>query len=581
MSPPNHRPSWRQGPRRGHLQVMMLLLVMGSVMIWLQLSVQNTHSSSCSPDKMKQVDNSPHHDPTIQTCKRRRPAIFDPFNDIRYETIQPQKLEDGLDSFNIFSSFSCVSEGSQKSSRQNMLDGDKQNVDNDGQDFPLFVSRTCRYSNLYYHVPNRTFVYLLSPDIDLQQQPQPPEISMNTVPAQLQAHEFPKMGIMPWTPKIVTSLSIPDATSVVSVPNNLVFLLFRPFHSMNVGHLVWDDFLTQFQLMEFFLLTNDDDHQRRRNSYQPLPLFVEQKRNEWVGKTVDPQFRCNPANIEKWIKCVNTYLRMYPSMMRIQPDNCTGDIFRTGNWFRQDQLGFWSTGNSNDSDISSGGRGCMRASTSTRSTVKPEWVRIPNAVAGIGRFGMFSCHENCALHTGYQMKQFRDRLLFNLLGKVPNSVGSSEMSYDECADHLVRRENKGYITFSIPAGSSRPNLVTNFEKEIPIARQRYGSERVKVVDFAQLSIESQAELISNTAVLFTNHGGGSFVSLFLPSGATAFVYYHKKYKFDESFYESSTPWFDTIWIAKEERNRYFNRTIGLLERACQVYDRKASFESDG
>jgi hypothetical protein len=82
----------------------------------------------------------------------------------------------------------------------------------------------------------------------------------------------------------------------------------------------------------------------------------------------------------------------------------------------------------------------------------------------------------------------------------------------------------GYITFSLPVGSSRPDLVYSFGEEIALAKLKYGDDAVRVVDMANTTLHDQAELVLNSAVLLTNHGGGSVVSLFVPVGSTAIAF---------------------------------------------------------
>ena len=75
-------------------------------------------------------------------------------------------------------------------------------------------------------------------------------------------------------------------------------------------------------------------------------------------------------------------------------------------------------------------------------------------------------------------------------------------------------------------------------------------------------LEEQADLISNSAILFTNHGGGSASTVFLPKGASAFVYWRGQQR-DIEFYRS-VAYFRTEWIEYHQR-RDVARTMRLLE----------------
>ena len=106
-----------------------------------------------------------------------------------------------------------------------------------------------------------------------------------------------------------------------------------------------------------------------------------------------------------------------------------------------------------------------------------------------------------------------------------------------------------------------------FEEEIKLANAKYGEEVVKVVDMATISMQEQAALVSNSAVLLTNHGGGSVVSVFLPVGASAIVFWHGPRRLDHKFYESAG-YFRPVWLSEHERP-YLNRTMAIIERGME------------
>eukprot|EP00957_Ditylum_brightwellii_P018076 1362057-Ditylum_brightwellii.AAC.1 len=182
-------------------------------------------------------------------------------------------------------------------------------------------------------------------------------------------------------------------------------------------------------------------------------------------------------------------------------------------------------------------------------------VLLPTVLAGIGKHGQMMCEGDCALHRSSQLFSFRSYLLRNIL--YPN--------YESISMQLPA----GYITFSLPGGSSRPHEVSFFENIIPIAKDLYGEEKVKVVDMAKLpTFQEEAHLAMNTAVFFANHGGGSSTSIFLPWGSSVFLYAagaHAKYKdgpwidigkkvhLDSIFYATSS-YIRPTWIHENERD---------------------------
>jgi len=149
-------------------------------------------------------------------------------------------------------------------------------------------------------------------------------------------------------------------------------------------------------------------------------------------------------------------------------------------------------------------------------------------------------------------------------------------------DSHSTRPPKGYITFSLALGATRgKGEVTFFAEEVRLARQRYGEDAVMAVDFSNMTMEDQGRIISNSAVLFTNHGGGSASTVFLPKGSAAFVYYRGEQR-DHEFYRN-VAYFRTQWIEYHER-RDVERTMGLLEmeltKTSILYPNLLCFQQD-
>jgi hypothetical protein len=127
--------------------------------------------------------------------------------------------------------------------------------------------------------------------------------------------------------------------------------------------------------------------------------------------------------------------------------------------------------------------------------------------------------------------------------------------------------SKGYITFSLPMNSHRANQVSWFESEISWARERYGDDIVRVVDMANITMPEQVDLVRNSALFLTNHGGGGVVSLFLSRHTGILVFWNEDRRFDHNFYESAG-YFRTTWVSKEERV-FVNRTVALMEQEIE------------
>jgi hypothetical protein len=104
-------------------------------------------------------------------------------------------------------------------------------------------------------------------------------------------------------------------------------------------------------------------------------------------------------------------------------------------------------------------------------------------------------------------------------------------------------------------------------EEIRLDKSQYGEEVVRVVDMATLSMQEQAALVANSAVLLTNHGGGGVVSIFLLVGASAIMYWHGQRQMEHNFYESAG-YFRPVWLSEHECP-YLNRTMAIIEREVE------------
>jgi hypothetical protein len=97
----------------------------------------------------------------------------------------------------------------------------------------------------------------------------------------------------------------------------------------------------------------------------------------------------------------------------------------------------------------------------------------------------------------------------------------------------------------------------------------FGIDKVKVVNFSNMTIREQALIAMDTAVLFSYHGGGSATSVFLPKDASILLYStvgrctdkmdrgyvwcdRGRNHFDSVFY-SSDSYIRTVWVNPEDR----------------------------
>lgn len=460
----------------------------------------NDFETSLAHPARKESSTAPASSDTTSYIK---PPLFNPWRDFQFN-----KLTNGT---TVYSSHTCVAAARYERRADH-------------------ISRTCWYQNLYYHVKTKTFHYYPNPSEKAVLSTEKSQIEeMDTSLWHVRESTTSNFSLethgAPWRPvvHVAPEDEVPTDVTLASTNNGRrpILVLYRGSMG-NYGHMIWDDFLSIYMQLDLFDLHTDDD-------LFPIP-FVEDPKTYLGGSY------CLSYNPPTWSGCVKFYKRLYPSLWNVDTD-CSGDVVRTGNWLQgTNAIGKWK-GRKREK--------CGDYRDGITNTVDSEYVLVPNVTVGAGRLAHFSCYGECTLGRASNLFHFRNYLMRRMLG------------YDHATNP------KGYITFSIALGASRgAGEVTYFEEEIKRAKEKYGEDAVKAVDFASLSAQEQGLLIGNSAALFTNHGGGSASTVFLPKGASAFVYW-RGFQRDEEFYRSVS-YFRTQWIEYKAR-RHLDRTMRLLE----------------
>lgn len=454
-----------------------------SVLLHFRIFQVEQNSATLTPDIPK-IDPLPtHHDASIRS-NGQPPSILNPFLDIKLSPSPGNTRKPPP-----YSSFQCVQ------------------ADQTG--FPDFMARTCKYHNIYYKPSEQSFHYYTRPyEISEYHNATYLAEAMTVADGFLRWDKLSFDGLenvsttgtrftYDWKPTIETHFSSVNYSTIVS-PSNPVFTLYLPSYSFNLGHLVFDDLLSIFSMLHFFGYALDTDS-------QPIPFFVERP-NEELGINFgsrDPFWRCHPDHAARWSKCVQLWSRVYPSLLGVTPDPKTGDIMRTGNWMRGSAaIGEYDIKTSSTLDI--------QKLNDSNSLQFGDYVLLPTVVYGPGRLANWACKGECSIGRGLWLWEFRRYLIGNVLGQY---------------SALHEPRNQGLITFSLPVGTTHADKVTHFEDVVEEARKVFGSQRVKVVDMATLTMKEQVELVRVSAVYITNHGGGSASAVFLPRGATLIIYH--------------------------------------------------------
>jgi hypothetical protein len=511
----------------------VILILLSAARYDVEVKTATSLSSRTTSTNMKmKIDND---DSGLQEQQRQQhKKLFNPWNDI---TFSDPMIQHTPSSTTPFSSFQCMGPRGERT---------EEGLTVNSTLLADFLRRTCFFRNLYYRVQDQTFHYFVGPTeraaraearaanngtgvgadrFDLSM-----EVSIGMV-YDTGAKMFP-----PWKPQ-VHEFDAPKTFSIAG-PQNLHFLLYHPSYSSNFGHFVWEDLFSLFSMLAYFGLDQDD---------QILPIFFVEvrpirRRSTSGAGGKDPMYRCSPRNFQRWSKCVKIYRKKIPEIFHVAAD-CSGDIVRTGNWLKgPTPIGVWA----NHPQLN-----CTREGINpVRQNMPPEkadYILLPNVLAGSGQASLYSQSNH---HRATQYWQFRNFMIRNI-------IGSERQQQQERAAPV------GYITFQIAQDSSRPDLESNFTSEIERCQELYGEEVVKVFRMGSLTMEEQVDSIANSVVLFSNHGGGSASSIFLPRGSSLFLYSHGPLVMDSIFYDTIS-YFRTQYISAADRP-HLNRTMALVD----------------
>jgi hypothetical protein len=392
-------------------------------------------------------------------------------------------------------------------------------------------------------------------------------------------HLGTKTAQQPWRPIVHEHDSMEDfwetihseAFAVVEATekssSNFYLTLYHPFHSFNIGHLLWDDIESVFSLYDR-LVGYETPLSSSSNSIADdliIPFHVEipngKKARNYGGG--DPFYRCSPANHVKYNKCTKMYRRVFGNFTGILVDKCSGDLLRSGNWLMGDEaIGVWHTHPKNDSCLEQEPNLLQDHAKRNRLVddagleIKAEFAMVPNVLAGAAGLGHYSCHGDC--QAGRSREHYRFRNYFSR-----NILLSTGESYDNF-EPRKRNDKAGYILFSLSGSkASRQEEIHHFKDEIRLCIERYGDGVVKALDLSTLSMKDQVLLLNQTAVLITNHGGVGIAAAFLPFGSAALIFWHHGAKMDHHWYESAG-YFRPVFVGPEERP-FLNRTMAIID----------------
>jgi hypothetical protein len=253
-----------------------------------------------------------------------------------------------------------------------------------------------------------------------------------------------------------------------------------PFHSLNganPGHLIWDDFLPIYTLLDMFQLTD-------RALLLMRYVLTNGPRGLWAS--------CDLRET-KTEMCNHMMNKFLPLMV----------------------------GNDHQYNLST----TQDFDFSPRETGKSNLVCAKTGVAGIGSLtdhGVSKSHgwmeaDYAITHNhgrGGMLYNFRNFMMQNLdipIEPVPVTAATSAG-----LRHRIIFSQKSSDIF---------NRAMDFERQMQVVRDNFPTVTVESYIFKTLSLQEQIEAVSDAAIYVTLCGGGAVTGMFLPKGASVIVYY--------------------------------------------------------
>lgn len=295
-----------------------------------------------------------------------------------------------------------------------------------------------------------------------------------------------------WFP---TLLKKPPA-SYYQLDDNVVLVPFHSFAAHNVGHMLWDDFLPIFTLLNIFgwiepagKAPSTFQHVLLRVDTLPL-LYATCEMQKRKGK----KLRQCAANFEKFLPLLGVDPATFSTLTKIQFHPNSG--------------------------------------TPPPTTI----VCAKHAVAGLGMLtdhglkdhGWLMPKETHSVQNtakGALLYQFRNHMLKNLnLPIVPPK---------ELPPKIILSAHS--------SGDNQRDI--HFENEERILTQAFPTISVQSVTLSSMSMREQVELVSQAQVFVSMCGGGAMTATFLPKGATLILYYAESggYDFSNNFNLTGDP----------------------------------------
>jgi len=357
-----------------------------------------------------------------------------------------------------------------------------------------------------------------------------------------------------WFPRVVHE----SPTHFYTLPNHVTLIPFHSLSASNPGHLVWDDFLPIFTLMEIFFGTklshddeNKEDDQRRMELLLMRYVLPGGTRGLWAS--------CDWNDLRKE-ECRLMLDKFGPLMVGNSPQliPITTQESPRLEWTMSSTTPTPTTSRtqtSSTTDTATTSTNNTMGDTKTTNTIpntKSQYICARHALAGIGAL---TDHGTTKMHgwqekdyqiiynagRGGQLWRFRNFMLSNL-GLLPKKKKKKRDGNDSGSDSEMSSVTRRMMNAppSIPliilfseASTTTISRNVRFQPYIDALLEEPDLlPSTQKVDIRRMTMKShtlidQVKVVQRTAIYITTCGGGAVTATFLPRGATLIIFYEE------------------------------------------------------
>jgi hypothetical protein len=350
------------------------------------------------------------------------------------------------------------------------------------QESTAWMYRSCHFSYLCFDTNSSEFVLVASPhEKQLQKKLVPNSfistsvanttVALGGINPRWKGKDF-NQGIhkVEWFPRILPQ----PPKEYYMLPSSVLLIPFHSFAAHNVGHLLWDDFLPIYTLLQMFGLTG----------MTKLMLRAVLPPRQLLYGTCE--MRRNKAK-----KCASNFLKFLP-LLGIDPNTF-----------------------STTRDVS------FVLKQGSVAPVAPQYVCAKQGVAGLG---MLTDHGNKDHGWNPERDQglatpvhnvAKGPLLYNFRNYLVHNLGISLVPPPQSKFRIV-----------LSAHSSRDlGRDVSFDNQFRFLSKAFPAASIETVELANLTLKEQVQVASTTSIFVTTCGGGAMTATFLPRGASLILYY--------------------------------------------------------